>query len=132
MAILNYFAAGIMTILGGLHLIYALYDLFFHPRYFRPADKALMAAMQKTHPSISPHARNYWLSVVGFNISHAIGVLLFALLIILAADEKVSYLQPGLIAVAMAYTFISWKCWFFIPTLGSAITAILLAAALML
>jgi len=126
---LTYIASLIMVALGTLHLIYALYDLFIHPRYFKPADKALLAAMRKTRPAISPHARDYWLAVVGFNISHAMGVLLFGLLIVLSAEPQNALLRPVVPLIALGYTLLSWRCWFFIPTIGAALTTILLALA---
>jgi hypothetical protein len=126
MTVLPFAAAAVMTLLGALHLVYTLHDFGPRPRYFRPKDASLLAAMRVTRTALAPGGRDYWSGVLGFNLSHGIGVLLFALLIALATLYEITWLKPALVAVGAAYAAISYRCWFRVPTAG-----ILLATALM-
>jgi hypothetical protein len=129
---LNFLAAmsaGIFAILGALHLVYTLHDFGERPRYFRPIDRTLLPAMQKTNTAIAPTSRDYWSGILGFNLSHSIGVLLFALLIVVTAQYQIWWLKPILVLVGGAFALIAWRCWFHIPMLGSLIgTAFMIAA----
>jgi hypothetical protein len=129
MMILSLAAAGIFALLGILHLVYTLRDFGARPRYFSPRDAALLAAMRQTKVGLAPKGRDYWSAMLGFNLSHGIGVLLFALLILLAAQYRIAWLQPVLVGVGATLTAIAWRCWFSTPMLGCAVgTALLLAA----
>jgi hypothetical protein len=122
-------SAGVFAALGALHLVYTLHDFGERPRYFRPVDRALLSAMQQTHTAIAPNGRDYWSGILGFNLSHSVGVLLFALLIVVAAQYQITWLKPILIIVGAIFAAISWRCWFHIPMLGSLIgTALMIAA----
>jgi hypothetical protein len=122
-------SAGIFAILGALHLVYTLHDFGERPRYFRPADRSLLPAMQKTHMAIAPTGRDYWSGILGFNLSHSVGVLLFALFIVVAARYQITWLKPILVAVGGVFAAIAWRCWFHIPMLGCLIgTALMIAA----
>jgi hypothetical protein len=64
--------------------------------------------------------------VLGFHFSHCIGVLMFALLILLASVYGIVWLQPLLIAIGCSYVAVSYFCWFPIPTIGIGIATVLL------
>jgi hypothetical protein len=121
MNFLTMISAGIFAILGALHLIYTLHDFGKRPRYFQPVDRSLLPAMQKTHAAIAPTGRDYWSVILGFNLSHSIGVLLFALLIVVTAQYQIVWLKLILVGVGGAFAVIAWRCWFHIPLLGSLI-----------
>ena len=122
-------SAGVFAILGALHLVYTLHDFGERPRYFRPAERALLPAMRNTHTAIAPTGRDYWSGILGFNLSHSIGVLLFALLIVVTAQYQITWLKPVLVVVGLVFAAISWRCWFRTPMLGSLIgTALMIAA----
>ena len=122
-------SAGIFAILGMLHLVYTLHDFGERPRYFRPMDRSLLEVMRKTNMAIAPAGRDYWSGILGFNLSHSIGVLLFALFIVATAQYQILWLKPILALVGGAFAAISWRCWFHIPMLGSLIgTALMIAA----
>jgi hypothetical protein len=82
--------------------------------------------MRRTHTAIASGGRDYWSGVLGFNLSHSLGVLMFALLVYLATIYHIDWLKPGLVAIGIAYAAISYRCWFQRPTVG-----VLLAVALM-
>jgi hypothetical protein len=126
MTLLVWAAAAIMAFLGLMHLAYTLSDFGPRPRYFRPSDAKLLDAMRQTRTALAPNGRDYWSGVLGFNLSHSMGVLQFALLITLATVHEIAWLKPVLVIIGVAYAAISFRCWFAIPTGG-----ILLATALM-
>lgn len=129
MNFLTMMSAGVFAILGALHLVYTLHDFGERPRYFRPADRSLLPAMRKTYTAIAPTGRDYWSGILGFNLSHSVGVLLFALLIVVTAQYQITWLTPILIVVGAVFAAIAWRCWFRIPMLGSLIgTALMIAA----
>jgi len=84
--------------------------------------------MRKTTTAIGPNGRDYWSGVFGFNLSHSIGVLLFALFIVVTAQYQISWLKPILALVGAAFAAISWRCWFRVPMLGSLIGTALMVA----
>jgi hypothetical protein len=85
--------------------------------------------MQKTNTAIAPNGRDYWSGVLGFNLSHSIGVLLFALLIVVTAQYQISWLKPILALIGGTFTVIAWRCWFRIPMLSSLVATALMIAA---
>ncbi|PJK30081.1 LIC_13387 family protein [Minwuia thermotolerans] len=130
MDILFFLAAGIYAALGGLHLLYALNDIVRGPKYFRPRDRALLEGMQQTTTAIVPKGHDFWRNILGFHLSHSLGAMLFALLIVLAAGDATPWLEYPALAVSALYTLIAWRFWFSVPLIGCALATVLLAAAL--
>ena len=129
MTSLAYVAALIYATLGALHGLYALRDFGGRPRYFRPKDAAVLEAMRATTTAIAPQGRDYWSGIMGFHLSHSIGVLLFALLIVISARYQIGWLMPVMAGVGALFTVIAWRCWFNIPMIGSAIGTVLIVLA---
>jgi hypothetical protein len=127
MTILAYLGAAVFGVLGLMHLAYTLQDFGGRPRYFRPTDLSVLAAMQSSRTAIAPDGPDYWRGVLGFHLSHSIGVLLFALLIVITTTHTIDWLKPILVFVGMIYAAISWRCWFTIPTVGIVIATSLMA-----
>ena len=128
MNVLAMMSAGVFAILGTLHLVYTLRDFGEKPRYFRPVDRSLLPAMRQTFMAIAPGGRDYWSGILGFNLSHSVGVLLFALLIVVTAQYRIIWLEPILVAVGGMFAAIAWRCWFRIPMLGCLVgTALMIA-----
>ena len=126
LAILIHVAAAIMATLAVLHLVYTLHDLCARPRYFRPADRSLLEPMQATTVALAPQGHNFWQTLLGFHLSHAIGVLLYVVLIELAVDPQLAWLRPGVVALGAIYAVIGWTCWFSTPAIGATLAAVLL------
>ena len=124
-----YAAALIYAVLGGLHGLYALRDFAGKPRYFRPTDGAMLEAMRATKTAIAPRGRDYWSGILGFHLSHSIGVLLFALLIVISELYQIGWLMPVLAANGALLTIIAWRCWFHIPMIGSLVGTVLIVLA---
>jgi len=126
-------SAGVIFVaLGFLHGVYTLLD-FGSPRRFAPVNISLIDEMKKTRVRLRKDVRNFWLSYLGFNLSHSLGAMFFGFVMITIAIH-----QPGLAAsptvmaalfgVACAYAVISYFCWFKIPLIGSVLSAALIAA----
>ena len=119
-------AAGIFAVLGTLHLIYTLSDMFGRPRYFVPRDAALLEAMRTTKIALAPGGRDFWTVYLGFNITHSLFLLLLALLIVLTVMVPLPALKLPGIGLGLILTLISWACFFHIPTIGCAVAAALM------
>ena len=122
-------AALIFAILGVLHAVYTLYDIVRQPRYFRPRDRALIEAMQATKMALAPQGRDFWSALLGFHLSHSLGILLLALLILVADAYAIRWLMPVLAAIGALLSVIAWRCWFNVPMLGCLLGTALIAVA---
>jgi hypothetical protein len=119
-------AAFIFALLATLHLIYTLRDMFTRPRYFTPRDRTLLDAMRATQLSLAPNGRDYWSALLGFHLTHSIGLLLYALLIVLTVTTPLPALKPLMIGLGAVLTLIAWRCWFHIPLIGCAVATVLM------
>ena len=115
----------IFAALALLHLIFTFRDLST-PKYFRPRDKTLLDRMQNTQISLAKNPKNFWMSYLGFNFSHCVGILgfvfLFWILSVIAPDI---IFHPAfttiLIGTGVTYSVLSYKFWFSRPFIGSVI-----------
>lgn len=64
-------SAGIIMLLGLVHLAFARFGIKLHPR-----DKDLLERMKTTSPVISRRT-SMWKAWIGFNASHSLGAILF-------------------------------------------------------
>jgi len=118
-------ASAIYLILGCLHLLYT-----FSGKKLFPRDDKLIKDMQNVSPVISKKT-TIWKTWIGFNASHSLGVIFFALVnIILAAPYfgvlKDSYLlQLFTISTSLFYFFLGIKYWFRVPATGITIASLL-------
>lgn len=110
--------AAFFGLLSARHLSYVLQDFGDRPRYFRPTDPALVEAMRHSRTALAPNGRDYWSGILGFHLSHCLGIMLFVLLVVVATQYGIGWLKPVLVAVGGLYAVISWRFWFFIPTIG--------------
>lgn len=122
---------GVLALLGILHLIYTLRDLFGRPRFFAPRDAALLAAMQQTRAGIAPGGRDYWQALLGFHVSHSLAVLMAAGIVATASLSGDLWLGLGGLAITLIYALLAWRFWFNIPLWGCLIAATLQTAGLL-
>jgi hypothetical protein len=121
-------AAAVIAALGALHLLFTLRDFGPRPRYFSPTDAGVMEGMRQSRTALAPGGRDYWSGVLGFNLSHSIGLLMFALLVALATLNGIGWVKPVLAIAGAVYALISYRCWFAIPTAGIvSATALMIA-----
>ena len=122
----------IFLLLGVLHAVYTLADLVT-PRRIVPANPALIGQMRDSTVRLSRGGSTMWDAWIGFNLSHSLGAILFALGCIVTgvylaqlALPKAVLLIP--VVISALYLAMSLRYWFRIPTTGIAIATALLFA----
>jgi len=111
-------SAGLIMLLGLVHLAYTYFGDKLHPR-----DTDLLARLKTTSPVIS-HQTSVWKAWIGFNASHSLGAILFgAIFGYLALEQQMllfhSYFLgfTGLIVLG-AYLVMAKLYWFTRPLQG--------------
>src|SRR5262245_45118704 len=96
--ILMVMSAGVVLLLGTLHLIYT-----FHGPKLLPRDPALIASMQRVELRITRET-TVWRAWIGFNASHSMAGILFGLVFawLAAAHPELLFGSVFLIAVGLA------------------------------
>lgn len=125
-------SAAIYGLLGLVHAAYTFHDIWRRPRYFRPRDHELVAALRDTTVALAPGGHSFWTASLGFHLSHSIGVLLFALLILISGSTGTGWLLPLLIVISMIYALIAWRFWFHIPLMGCLLATASLIVGLLI
>jgi hypothetical protein len=126
-AVLIAASAAILGALGFVHLLYT-----YRGNKLDPRDPALREAMEKAHPVISRQT-TVWRATKGFNASHSLGILSFALLYGYLALRRPDVLAGSLfllglgMAVLLAYLALAWRYFFSIPFRGVALACALYA-----
>jgi len=114
-------SAAIVGVLGALHLTYT-----FRGPKLRPRDTHLQRQMELVSPEISRYT-TMWRAWVGFNASHSLGALLFALVFgwFGLAQPELFFHSPFIIAVGFfalaGYVLLAKEYWFWIPLTGLSI-----------
>jgi hypothetical protein len=125
-------SAGIILALGVVHLVYTFYGKKLTPR-----DPGLQAAMRGVSPVISRET-TMWKTWVGFNASHSMGAILFALIY-----GYFALMQPALLfqsvflqAVGLAmlggFAVLGKLYWFSVPFRGICMSFACYIAAIVL
>lgn len=125
-------SAAIYGLLGLVHAAYTFHDIWRRPCYFRPRDHELVAALRDTTVALAPGGHSFWTASLGFHLSHSIGVLLFALLILISGSNGTGWLLPLLIVISMIYALIAWRFWFHIPLMGCLLATASLIVGLLI
>ena len=114
-------AAGVILLLGMLHLLYTFAGDRLHPR-----DARLQRRMQQVALRLAPET-SMWRAWVGFNASHSLGAILFGLVYgylallrpqLLFADAFLPGLATALLATLL---WLAWRYWFRLPFAGIAL-----------
>jgi hypothetical protein len=120
-------------LLGVLHLVYTFFTNKFDAR-----DPSTTVAMKATSPILTRRT-SMWKAWVGFNASHSLGIVLFAVVYLLLAIGHMPLLRqsPALVwlpvFVGASYLVLARLYWFRTPLIGIAIASTcFLIAALML
>ncbi len=123
-------SAGIIFLLGVIHLVYTFVGIRLHPR-----DIALTAQMKQVSPNITAQT-NMWRAWVGFNASHGLGAMLFgATYIFLATNHPQLLMQSGFLLsqgliMLTAYLWLGARHWFSVPFRSIAVSTVLYVSAL--
>jgi len=124
--------AGIFLILGSIHLIYT-----FRSNHFAARDPVVTNAMKKTSPVLTRET-TIWKAWVGFNASHSLGAIFFALIYIPLALFHLELLESSNwfawlpVAVGISYLALAKNYWFRIPLIGIMVATICFIVAAVL
>ena len=123
-------SAAIVGLLGVLHLVYT-----FHGPKLLPRDPKLIEHM-RTVPMVITHETTVWKAWIGFNASHSLCAILFALVYgYLALRQPALLFGSGyLLAVGFgllsALLWLGWRYWFSVPFRGIALATLLFVVGL--
>lgn len=123
-------SAAIVGLLGAAHLVLT----FFGPK-LTPRDAATRAAMERSSPVITRET-TMWRTWIGFNASHSLGALLFALVFGYFALAQSAlffdslFLQVLGVATLVSYLALAAKYWFRTPRIGIMVATASYVAAL--
>ena len=111
-------SAAIVGVLGALHLAYT-----FNGKRLKPRDTHLERQMELVSPEISRYT-TMWRAWIGFNASHGLGALLFALVFgwFGLAQPQLFFSSYFIVVVGFAmlvgYVLLAVRYWFWIPLTG--------------
>jgi hypothetical protein len=124
----------VFGVLGGLHATYTLLDLR-DPRRLVPVDRSVIQAMENSAVRLSGGGTDMWRAWIGFNLTHSLGLLLFAALAIWAGS-RISRLPTGIVPaltlIGCVYLVIALRYFFRTPAIGVAIGTSCFAVAWLL
>ncbi len=118
-------AGGLFAYLGLAHAALTLRDLV-KPTAFTPTDEAVRRAMGAADVAAMP-GTNLWRAWLGVNLTHSLGLLLFAgVLLVLATGEDAAIADRPLAAVALvgvaaSYLIVAARFFFAIPAIIAAL-----------
>lgn len=129
-------AGGIFVVLGFLHALYTLADER-RPRRIVPDDPAVRDAMGATGVRLARGGTTMWRAWIGFNLSHALGAVLFGALVMLLGVSWTDPAPPRFVlllplGVTLLYLVLSVRYWFRIPTAGILVSSACILAAWLL
>ena len=121
-------SAAVMGCLGGIHLLYT-----YRGRKLQPRDPAVREAMAQSTLFITRET-TVWRANKGFNASHSLGILVFALeygYLALGRPDVLgssTFLRVQGLVVLLAYFALCWRYFFRVPLLGVTLACILYAS----
>ncbi len=117
--------AALFGLLGVAHAVLTLRDLHV-PRSFTPTDENLRRAMAEAPLRLAPQT-TIWNAWLGFNLSHSLGLLIFATVfggLALRDFGMVAenlFLRLGAVVVGAIYLVLALRFWFWVPAAFSAV-----------
>jgi hypothetical protein len=120
-------SAAVLGSLGGVHLLYTYVGNKLDPR-----DPAVREAMERVSPVITRQT-TVWRATKGFNASHSLGIIAFALVYGYLAAWRPDVLGGSLflsalgLTVLLAYLALARRYFFSIPFRGVALACVLYA-----
>jgi hypothetical protein len=115
-------SAGVLLVLGSIHLLYT-----FHGPKLTPRDADLRAQMESVSPVLTRQT-TMWKAWVGFNASHSLGAMLFGLVYgYLALAQPAMFFASAFLGwlgfvFLLAYLVLARAYWFRIPFVGVALS----------
>jgi len=105
----------VFVILGIGHAALMLFTTKFEPR-----DPGLLAQLKSSKAGLSKTG-NLWNGIMGFHLSHSLGLVIYGGFYSTLAIENPSYLQSsmilnlGLVLVPVIYIYLAHRFWFSVP-----------------
>jgi hypothetical protein len=130
--ILMVLSASIVLALGLLHLVYT----FWGPK-LTPRDPALQLSMREVSPVITKET-TMWRAWIGFNVSHAMGLMLFGVVFgfLALAQSQLLFHAPFLLGVGLVMlgglVVLGKTYWFSVPLAGISISLACYIASIVL
>ncbi len=121
-------SASVLGALGGIHMLYT-----YHGNKLDPRDPSVREAMERVNPIITRQT-TVWRATKGFNASHSLGIIAFALMYGYLALWRPDVLGGSLfllalgMAVLLAYLALARRYFFSIPFRGMALACALYAS----
>jgi hypothetical protein len=115
-------SAGIVLVLGTIHLVYT----FWGPK-LTPRDPALQAAMSQVSPVLTRET-TIWKMWVSFNATHSMGAILFGLIYgyLAIVHGELLFQSPFLLVVGLAmvggFAILGRIYWFSVPFRGACVS----------
>jgi len=131
--ILFVIAAAIFCFLGVTHVVLTIRDMY-DPRSLTPTDDTVRQAMMGARLRLAP-VTTIWRAWVGFNLSHGLGLLVYAGIFggLALSDFRLVagsiVLQVTAIVVAATYALLATIFWFPVPAALAASGALLYLAS---
>lgn len=116
--------ASFLGVLGVVHIVYT----FFTDK-FSVYDLSVLDGMKSTSPKITKET-TVWDAWVGFNVSHSLGLILFAFMYIPLALNHVDFIKASVwfsfvpVLFSVGYLFLAYRYWFRIPLIGVSLSLI--------
>ncbi|HEY2386437.1 MAG TPA: hypothetical protein VGK30_05715 [Candidatus Binatia bacterium] len=120
--------------LGIAHLVVTPLALD-RPKGLSPRDPALAEAMARTSILLTRRV-DMWRAWIGFNLSHGVGVTLFAVVVLLVGRSDASFAAqadvfvPLAVLVSGTYVALGLRYWFRSPVLGCSLSFVLFLCSL--
>ena len=125
-------SAGIITLLGLMHLTFTYFGDKLHP-----SNATLLSQLKSTHPVISRQT-SMWKAWVGFNASHSLGAILFGVIFgYLALEQPMLLFHSYFLGFTGLFTLGSYLAmarlyWFIQPLQGISLAFLFYVAGFVL
>jgi hypothetical protein len=118
--------------LGVVHTVMIAVDMV-RPRFFAPVPREAADAMRAGGIRLTPRV-NVWRGWLGFNASHGLGLLVFGGGVLYLSSVEFGHfaagpLLPASVLVALAYTALAVRFWFYAPATFAGLGLACLAGA---
>ncbi|WP_372873115.1 hypothetical protein [Shewanella sp.] len=116
--------ASVLGVLGVVHIVYILLT-----DKFSVYDLSVLDGMKSTSPKITTET-TMWEAWIGFNLSHSLGLILFAFMYIPLALNHVDFIKGSVwfssipVVFSAGYLFLAYRYWFRIPLIGVSLSLI--------
>ena len=117
-SVLMAMAAGIIGLLGTVHLLYT-----YRGPKLTPRNPEVIRRMQDS-ALVLTRETSVWRAWIGFNASHSLGAILFALCYgyLALREPTLLFASPFLLTLALltlaAWLWLAWRYWFRVPFTG--------------